>query len=1097
MELQAMEDVIQLVNTQPALVAPTTSTTKKTKAFEAIDLTHLSTEVRIFGYIAETTMTMTFTNPHNQELAGDLYFPLPEGAAVSGYALDIDGVMVEGVVVGKAKGRRVFEKIVREGVDPGLVEWTKGNNFKTRVYPIPARGQRTVTVSYISDLLTTADGTAYHLPLNYNDTVSNFSLRVEVVKTKSVPLVRKSGLTSFNFEKWQDSFVARVKMEDVVLAEDLIIAVPDAGKQNVMVERAPDGDYYFCINDFPVLPEPEPVSAPETITVLWDASGSRANADHTKELDILRSYFGQFSDQIIEVNLVCFRHRAEEGKLFRIENGNCEVLIAEIEHVQYDGGTQMACISPQNDDPKPDFHLLFTDGLSNFGQENPEGFEQPVYIFCSTATANHSFMRYLAMTTAGEYFNLQRVESTGAVAAIGRRSFGYLSAEADPKKIDGVWPVNPQPVQGRFHLAGRLIGDEGTVTVDYGGNGNADHQSKFSISRADAAEGSLLKRNWAQKKVDDLMIFAGRNEKEITEIGKKYNIVTPRTSLIVLDSLDQYIEHEIAPPKSLKKMCKDYEKYVKSRRMQEMEQEDNKIEHILNLWNERVAWWEKEFDYPEDFKYRPRDDDSVMTGDGSDGLGLRLSRADSFNDTIATDLIGGEDGSEELNLMRYISADSEISEWSMSALPMDIEPEGGEPDKYSNESSITVQEWDPDTPYLKKLKECKGEDQVAVYMEQRIIYADSPAFFLDCADFFFKAKEEDFALQIMSNIAELELENPILLRILAHKLEQIDKLDLSILLFEEVVNLRPEEPQSFRDHGLVLGQRAERLFESGDDPEKCKADFSQAIKILYQVVMNQWDRFEEIELIALMEMNRLISKARAAGVDDIPVDPRLVKLLDVDVRIVLTWDADMTDIDLWVTEPSGEKAYYSHPNTVIGGHMSRDITDGYGPEEYILKKAMDGVYLMEANYYGSAAAKLIGAVTLHLGIFTNYGRPNEKHEAITLRLTDVKETIKIGEIKFEAAPIKKRKFAPDEKVAILKRILLDHEDPSDLCKVYGITSEIITDWTRTFFIKGYRAFQDGDVGKNPDLEEKIRQLEEKVNKKNKIIADLIEEKMQL
>ena len=133
MELQAMEDVQQLVNTQPVLVAPATSARKKTRAFEAIDLTRLSVEVRIFGYIAETTMTMTFTNPHKIELAGDLYFPLPEGAAGSGYALDIDGVMVDGVVVGKARGRQVFEKIVREGVDPGLVEWTKGNNFKTRV----------------------------------------------------------------------------------------------------------------------------------------------------------------------------------------------------------------------------------------------------------------------------------------------------------------------------------------------------------------------------------------------------------------------------------------------------------------------------------------------------------------------------------------------------------------------------------------------------------------------------------------------------------------------------------------------------------------------------------------------------------------------------------------------------------------------------------------------------------------------------------------------------------------------------------------------------------------------------------------------------
>ena len=54
---------------------------------------------------------------------------------------------------------------------------------------------------------------------------------------------------------------------------------------------------------------------------------------------------------------------------------------------------------------------------------------------------------------------------------------------------------------------------------------------------------------------------------------------------------------------------------------------------------------------------------------------------------------------------------------------------------------------------------------------------------------------------------------------------------------------------------------------------------------------------------------------------------------------MLTWDADQTDIDLWVTEPSGEKCFYGHNRTTIGGLLSRDFTDGYGPEEYCLRKS--------------------------------------------------------------------------------------------------------------------------------------------------------------
>ena len=99
-------------------------------------------------------------------------------------------------------------------------------------------------------------------------------------------------------------------------------------------------------------------------------------------------------------------------------------------------------------------------------------------------------------------------------------------------------------------------------------------------------------------------------------------------------------------------------------------------------------------------------------------------------------------------------------------------------------------------------------------------------------------------------------------------------------------------------------------------------------------------------------------------------------------------------------EPSGEKSYYGNPLSRIGGRMSRDFTQGYGPEEYLLKKAMKGEYKIETNYFGSSAAKLIGAVTLQVDVFTNYGRENEKHQAITIRLNNNNETINIGSIKF-------------------------------------------------------------------------------------------------
>jgi len=73
------------------------------------------------------------------------------------------------------------------------------------------------------------------------------------------------------------------------------------------------------------------------------------------------------------------------------------------------------------------------------------------------------------------------------------------------------------------------------------------------------------------------------------------------------------------------------------------------------------------------------------------------------------------------------------------------------------------------------------------------------------------------------------------LRALGHRLEQIGELQLAARTFEEVLRLRTEEPQSFRDLALVLARLKQ---------------FERAMQLLAHVVMNRWDRFDEIEVIA-------------------------------------------------------------------------------------------------------------------------------------------------------------------------------------------------------------------------------------------------------
>ncbi|MBX7131967.1 MAG: DUF2135 domain-containing protein, partial [Fimbriimonadaceae bacterium] len=322
----------------------------------------------------------------------------------------------------------------------------------------------------------------------------------------------------------------------------------------------------------------------------------------------------------------------------------------------------------------------------------------------------------------------------------------------------------------------------------------------------------------------------------------------------------------------------------------------------------------------------------------------------------------------------------------------------GAADLPSAAGAIRIKPWTPDTPYLTEMREGAAEEAYAVYLGQRPEYAASPAFFLDCGDYLLSCGYKELGVRVLSNLVESGLDDPALMRSFAWRLQQAGDLDLAIAILERVREARGDEPQSHRDLALVLIRRWER---DGD-----QADGLRAMDLLHQVTLNSWANFPEIEIIALMELNRLIHFAQQKGIV-IPteIDSRLIRLLDLDVRISMSWDADLTDIDLHVFEPTGEHAYYGHNRTQIGGLVSRDFTQGYGPEEYVLHRAYPGAYTVKAHYYGSHQQMISGSCTVIVDVYTNYGRASEKHEVLTLRLDQPSHEVTVGEVTIDASSV--------------------------------------------------------------------------------------------
>ncbi|MCP4544942.1 MAG: DUF2135 domain-containing protein [bacterium] len=94
-------------------------------------------------------------------------------------------------------------------------------------------------------------------------------------------------------------------------------------------------------------------------------------------------------------------------------------------------------------------------------------------------------------------------------------------------------------------------------------------------------------------------------------------------------------------------------------------------------------------------------------------------------------------------------------------------------------------------------------------------------------------------------------------------------------------------------------------------------------------------------------------------------------------RVTMTWDTSGTDVDLWVTDPNGEKCYYGNTTTGLGLHLDFDDTDGYGPENITTGDPAPGAYLVQAHYWDDNDDEAANPTSVNIVIRLNEGTPEE------------------------------------------------------------------------------------------------------------------------
>ena len=178
-----------------------------------------------------------------------------------------------------------------------------------------------------------------------------------------------------------------------------------------------------------------------------------------------------------------------------------------------------------------------------------------------------------------------------------------------------------------------------------------------------------------------------------------------------------------------------------------------------------------------------------------------------------------------------------------------------------------------------------------------------------------------------------------------------------------------------------------------------------ALENLSQAIFKAKRLSVDFEIIALMEANRIMARFKENDRDSDFDDwfPKACQSsMPIDMRIVLSWDADNTDIDLHIIDPLGEEVYYGHNKSKIGGSITRDVTNGYGPEGFVLKKAIDGEYIIKAKYYGSRQQKKLGPIQVKATVYTRFSSAEEVVQELVFSLKNTKETVTIGTIEFKS-----------------------------------------------------------------------------------------------
>jgi tetratricopeptide (TPR) repeat protein len=976
---------------------------------KAIELETADVKATIDYTTARVTYDLSFVSQRPGNLEGTFYFALPRGAYVHEFGMWLDGNYQGSAVVEAQAGRVAYESIVRRGVDPALLEWTAGNNFKMRVFPVVKGKPSRIVLTVGMPLEMTGGKLRASVPLDFGK-VETLKLAVEGrVRGDEMPeLNGLKGLKLAEVKVKDDDgdvigFSGKYEEKDLLPPDALVLTAEEEDADDVKVRRE-DGDEarFFEAHAFPTLGGSLRPKA-EHAVVYWDYSLSEE--DHREaRLESLGRYLKARKPATLEIwgfNQQVFPVAKE------LKGSDVKGALAAVAKYPYDGGTRLDRLIADLKAAAPKWKgratdlVVLTNGVDSFelfDTKTTGDFARSdlaAYLIAPATGANATLLGVVAKMFGAVILDQDEDLVPEAFTAM---PWTVASVKASKSLTEVVNAAGTQLFPGDgLVVRGRVKRDGKAEVVTTLAQGKKTKTVTWSFDTEDVKREKThtVPRLWAQQRILELAAAKRSNAATIRTLAIEHQLMSPETVMVVLEWCDDYREFKLPPPKDCRTRPADMF-------MSEGGEEDD-VEVMEDAEEESA---DAGSDGPMDAVLAPPSEAAPTTASAAMPPPVaNPSRAKAKSVDFDSADIGGQRKTPMGAMIGAEAAGSDDFAAAEDGDEADLEEIIEEMD--GDEESASGSRLGQDTPdrrygfetLLDEAAAGGAEKLYAKYLATRGPFAKIPYYYVYAAEAFAKTKRLDLADLVLSNVVEVRPGDARWLRIYAYDLVAWGKAADAIPVYRAVTELRGEDPQSFRDFGLAL--------ESVGQPVL-------AMRLFEKVYKGKWDdRLAGMSRIILHDLARAAGKALRTGglsAEDLAkakqyarVDPAHGDKLVVTV----SWDTDGTDIDLHVVEPGGKHVYYGNQAPAgAAGKLSWDSTQGFGPEQYRAAMPYRGAYRVALQYFADNPVALADGTFVRIDFkLTESGVTREWTQSVFLSDPDTLRTVATVEVKDPASRV--------------------------------------------------------------------------------------------